>query len=94
LDPDELLCSETPILNRASLKSQQGKLNIWLILSGNQLQDLIGDLYSFCSSFIESGQKSGIELPSVMVEDEEMFSAFEEITEEQMKRQKEMQLKR
>jgi hypothetical protein len=29
-----------------------------------------------------------------MVEDEEMFSAFEEITEEQMKRQKEMQLKR
>ena len=25
LDPDELLCSETPSLNRASLKSQKGK---------------------------------------------------------------------
>jgi hypothetical protein len=44
---------------------------------GNQLQDLIGDLYSFCSSFIDSGIHGEIELPSDKVEDEEMFSAFE-----------------
>jgi len=55
---------------------------------------LVGDLYSFCSSFIDSGLQGGVELPGVMVEDEEMFSAFEEVTEEQLKRQKEAQLKR
>lgn len=55
---------------------------------------MVGDLFSFCSSFIDSGLQGGIELPGVMVEDEEMFSAFEEVTEEQLKRQKEAQLKR
>ena len=49
----------------------------------------MSDLYSFCSSFIEVvGKQEAISLPSVQVQDEEMFSAFEEIDEEQIKRQK------
>lgn len=51
------------------------------------------DMYAFCSSFIDDKQES-FSLPSVQVQDEEMFSAFEEITEEMMKQKQQEQLKK
>jgi hypothetical protein len=50
----------------------------------------MSDLFSFCSSFIEVvlDKKDSFNLPSVQVQDEQMFSAFEEIDEEAIKRQK------
>lgn len=49
------------------------------------------DLYSFCSSFIFTSQHDNIQLPNVhpgqvSPQDVEMFSAFEEVDEEMMKK--------
>jgi hypothetical protein len=56
-DPDELLCSEAQTLTRAHLKQKNGKSVFLVNMVDAQLQDLIGDMYSFCSSFIDDNKE-------------------------------------
>ena len=71
------------MLFRSLSHSKVSKI-FWLTGIDSQLEELILDVYSFCSSFIEADRKESIDMPSVMVQEDAIYSSFEQITEEQM----------